>query len=159
MYSTILEMANTQLTVLSPLSGIWGCWWLLEGAKWNLLYNHYQNQPILGNIFQTGLMLIFPKQIFEQRACWPRGWYPVSPRGNGNPRPGAWSASMRAQLGDFFQGGIEMAKHVWFWLVAPFWKWQIPSRRELFEVIRYFYCKMISLILNMEILHPIRPLL
>ena len=102
-------------------------------------------------------MLIFPKQIFEQRACWPRGRYPVSLRGNGQPRLGAWSASMCARLGDFFQGGLEMAKHVRFWLVSPFWKWQIPSKRELFEVIRYFYCKMISLILDMEILYPIRP--
>ena len=59
MCSTILEMAKTQYSVVSPFSDLQGRWWPSEVAKWNLLHNRYQNQPMLGNIFQTSLTLIF----------------------------------------------------------------------------------------------------
>ena len=35
----------------------------------------------------------------------------MTPRGNGQPWPGAWNALMRARLGEFLQGVLEIAKH------------------------------------------------
>ena len=125
--STITEMGDHILTVLSTLIGLQGRWRPSEAVEGSLIYDTLLDQLIFGKLFSYIPHGKFTAKKSQYKAWKCGGRSPVFPKGEMPTWPAAQSGLMRTWLRHFFASQPEMAKIVWFWHVAPLRKWKIIS--------------------------------